>query len=323
MAEQIYNELAARNLVPKWFPQFKTSTEFAKYSNKIMQKINQLEQYRTSGPDRLYYTYNIAQEPKNKRLNRYVDILPFDHSLVELHNPPGYINASHLSSIGNFNQYIATQGPLPGTLFQFWQLVWEYEITVILMLTAETENGRIKCHRYWPKNKSVEFHEFNGVKISVKCVNEEFVLGNSTVKRTLIARKDKDERIIIQIQFMEWPDHKAVCAKVILDLISFVEEHSSGKPLLVHCSAGVGRTGTFCTIQSVLNYMKNVSKEVLPIEKTKWKDYELETLPALDFICFTINQFRNQRAVCVQSSSQLNLCYEAILLGILEMSKIY
>eukprot|EP00105_Crassostrea_gigas_P034363 XP_019918511.1 PREDICTED: receptor-type tyrosine-protein phosphatase beta [Crassostrea gigas] len=197
----------------------------------------------------------------NKLKNRYVNILPFDHSRVKLmlteDDDPStdFINANYLPGYKSQREYIATQGPIPGTIDDFWRMIWEQNVSIIVMLTLCKEEGRVKCEMYWPENihepkqygdlvvetvsnSTVNFYEFRIFKIK---------LGDTT-------------RSVKHFHFLQWKDFSAnVQNDVMIDFIKNVRNHirppDMNGPVVVHCSAGVGRTGTYCALDHLFQFV--------------------------------------------------------------------
>ncbi|KZF22708.1 hypothetical protein L228DRAFT_268093 [Xylona heveae TC161] len=248
--------------------------------------------------------------------NRYNNIWPFDHSRVKLQGVPqgscDYVNASYIKAPWSKKHYIATQAPIPATFDDFWRVVWEQNVRVIVMLTAEMEGGQLKCHPYW---KGKEFGALRLEALSERRVSLEAARStysgdrngsgfgrrkstqtdsSSTSKdigtpggeqRFIIVRKFSlfhtafpftPMREITQLQYSSWPDFGAPAHPS--DLLGLVDQcnavlratyspsmitqkgnspdPTSQSPILVHCSAGCGRTGTFCTVDSVIDMLK-------------------------------------------------------------------
>ncbi|GAB1287946.1 Tyrosine-protein phosphatase non-receptor type 22 [Apodemus speciosus] len=192
--------------------------------------------------DKIYPT-TVAQRPKNIKKNRYKDILPYDHSLVELSlltsdEDSSYINASFIKGVYGPRAYIATQGPLSTTLLDFWRMIWEYRILVIVMACMEFEMGKKKCERYWEAEKKKSDYKI----------------------RTLKAKFNSETRIIYQFHYKNWPDHDVPSSidpilQLIWDMRCYQEDDCV--PICIHCSAGCGRTGVICAVDYTWMLLKD------------------------------------------------------------------
>ncbi|XP_055966499.1 receptor-type tyrosine-protein phosphatase V-like [Sorex fumeus] len=203
-----------------------------------------------------------AQHPANAAKNRYPHVLPYDHSRVRLAQLEGephsdYINANFIPGHAHPQEFIATQGPLKRTLEDFWRLVWEQQIHMIVMLTVGMENGRVLCEHYWPADPNPVTHGHITVHLLAEepedeWTRREFQLQHST---------HQQERRVKQLQFTTWPDHGVPEAPTPLlaftELVRTQARASQGTgPILVHCSAGVGRTGTFVALLRLLQQLE-------------------------------------------------------------------
>jgi protein-tyrosine phosphatase len=225
-----------------------------------------------------------------------------------------------MESIHGLKRYIVTQGPLPKTADHFWEMIFQEKVGMIVMLTTETEGGRVKCHRYWPEpNGSTEIEM--EVPFTVKNVKEEKVMNGSTVHRIFELHCGEAVHQVDMIHFLAWPDHQSSDPLSLLQIIDLTNriytDRALTTPMVVHCSAGVGRTGTFCTVDSVLYHLKQ--KEAFPTQQSlpRFKEYDWEHLPQ-DLIILMVNHFRQQRICAVQSQVQFEMCYEAMLLRLHE-----
>ncbi|XP_019886087.1 receptor-type tyrosine-protein phosphatase N2 isoform X1 [Ooceraea biroi] len=211
----------------------------------------------------------IAESEANIKQNRPGAALPYDHSRVVLNdlanaNNSNYINASTIKSTDHDPRnpaYIATQGPLPQTTADFWQLVWEQGSVVIVMLTRLTEEGRAMCHRYWPEEGSELYHIYE-----VHLVSEHFWCDDYLVRSFYLKNLHTCEtRTVTQFHFLSWPeDTVPYSTKALLEFRRKVNKSYRGRscPIVVHCSDGAGRTGTYCLIDMVLNRMTKGAKEI-------------------------------------------------------------
>uniref|UniRef100_A0A8C4ZJF2 protein-tyrosine-phosphatase n=1 Tax=Gadus morhua TaxID=8049 RepID=A0A8C4ZJF2_GADMO len=232
--------------------------------------------------------------PENMEKNRYKDVLPYDVSRVVLQDQEDYINASHITvappSSGMCLRYIAAQGPLPHTCTHFWQCVWEQQTHTIIMLTTLTERGRTKCHQYWPHPAEVK--EYGCLRVS--CHSEECTLAYVTRCFTLTHTQRGEERAVTHLQYVAWPDHGVPDdPSDFLQFVNCVRDRRKGQEtLMVHCSAGIGRTGVLITMETALALLE----EGRPL-------YPLDVVRAL----------RDQRAMMVQTTCQFQFVCEAIL----------
>ena len=204
-------------------------------------------------------------EPCNYYLDRYSDIKPYSYNKVLINNGKGYINASPINIGEKENYFISTQGPKPETIEDFWTMVYENNSNVIVMLCNVMEGGRIKCENYWEKPQMKKF--------SVEIQNEEKSKMHTIRTLKLKIKEKNEERIINQIHFTAWPDHgipDISDGKVFQDFCEInqkVDElNNKNNPMIVHCSAGVGRTGTFVSmylLEKEINEQINAKKEYI------------------------------------------------------------
>ncbi|XP_069092215.1 tyrosine-protein phosphatase non-receptor type 13 isoform X3 [Pleurodeles waltl] len=196
----------------------------------------------------------IGQTKENRKKNRYKNILPYDSTRVPLGADGGYINASFINiSVGikEFS-YIACQGPLPSTLGDFWQMVWEQNCTVIAMMTQEVEGGKVKCQRYWPELSSKPMMVLDETLqlTLLKCHQlENFVIREFELEDV----QTGELRHISHLNFTAWPDHDTPTEpKKLLTFISYMRYIYTSGPIITHCSAGIGRSGTLICLDVVL-----------------------------------------------------------------------
>ncbi|XP_025106579.1 tyrosine-protein phosphatase non-receptor type 12-like isoform X3 [Pomacea canaliculata] len=192
-----------------------------------------------------------GQKDENIKKNRYKDILPRDDRRVVLSTIEGeagssYINATFIKGVDGENGYIAAQGPMLNTVNDFWRMLWEHKTEVIFMACRLIECGKQKCEKYWPDVGKTELFG----NIAVRTDSEETIQVDF-VMRKLTATKDGVSHSIIQFHFMGWPDHGTPASpKTLKDMIEYVRSYRQKKniPLVIHCSAGCGRTGTICAV---------------------------------------------------------------------------
>ena len=265
----------------------------------------------------------------NRKKNRYKDILPFDASRVVLSEYPGvpgsdYINANHIKGASGSNAYIAAQGPLPHTVNDFWRMVVETEVQVIVMACNETEAGKHKCERYWnePEEDGDEADEKQFGKYFVKTLKMREICPDFLV-RTMRLRWTPDEddkkkgsgggggqeeeRTVCQFHYSAWPDHGIpLQVKPLLEMVRLIRDCQASEtlPVLVHCSAGCGRTGTICAIDFIWGLLRTGKLT---------GDFSLFEL---------VRDMRRQRIAMVQTVDQYILVHRAVRELFLEQMRV-
>uniref|UniRef100_A0A7N6AFE5 protein-tyrosine-phosphatase n=1 Tax=Anabas testudineus TaxID=64144 RepID=A0A7N6AFE5_ANATE len=258
---------------------------------------------------KLLYPRKEGQKPENKSKNRYKNILPFDTTRVEISETdpdvPGsdYINANYIRV--NFvylflfcsgKVFIATQGCLQNTVIDFWKMVYQENTHVIVMTTKEMERGRNKCVRYWPDLHATK--EFG--KVLVRNVDEQRAQ-DYILRKLEVTRLDRKEplRYIWHYQYLSWPDHGVPNEPG--GVLWFLEEVNRTQssipdtgPIVVHCSAGIGRTGTIIVIDILIDI---INRQGL--------DCDID-------IPKTIQRVRQQRSGMVQTEAQYKFIYMAV-----------
>ncbi|XP_056000720.1 uncharacterized protein LOC125654825 isoform X5 [Ostrea edulis] len=245
---------------------------------------------------------NWGKQPYNTKKNRYRDIVPFDDSRVTIDEIEGeegsdYINASYIQNVHKSDAYIASQGPLPTTVDDFWRMVWEQRVRVILMACKEVEVGKKKCARYWPNSQDEDI-QYGTIHLHLQ---EENWFADDCVERTLEVKREgeNDRRIVSQFQYTGWPDHGIPDdIDVILTMIAKMREirsrDKSFDPVVVHCSAGCGRTGTICAV--------DYSWDVLKCGKLDC-DFHLYEI---------VREMREQRQSMIQTPDQYEMAHRCV-----------
>ncbi|KFV07710.1 Tyrosine-protein phosphatase non-receptor type 22 [Tauraco erythrolophus] len=264
------------------------------FADEFLKLKRQSTKYRS---DKIYPTA-ASEQPENIKKNRYKDILPFDHSRVELSlitsdEDSHYINANFIKGVYGPRAYIATQGPLPTTVIDFWRMIWEYEVLVVVMACMEFEMGKKKCERYWAEagGSPLQCGPF-----SVACEAEE--KKNEYVIRTLKVTLNEGIRTVHQFHYTNWPDHDVPSSiDPILELIGEIRRYQPDDniPICIHCSAGCGRPGVICAI----DYTQKLLKDgIVPV----------------NFSIFSlIQEMRTQRPSIVQTKEQYELVYDVVI----------
>ncbi|GFY46793.1 tyrosine-protein phosphatase non-receptor type 21 [Trichonephila inaurata madagascariensis] len=260
--------------------------------------------------------FTTALLPENASRNRFKDVFPYEENRVRLtptnENRTGYINASHLNvALGTTQRfYIAAQGPLPNTLYSFWQMVWEHHVLVIVMLTEVQEQGRDKCFPYWPQEdgNKLQIGEFQLVRNFSLC-SPTYV----TCSLTLCRVTSHQQRSLWHIQYTDWPDHS--CPQDTQGFIAFMSEVDAVRrhtlsslegsqctsPVVVHCSAGVGRSGAVILCDVMLFCLDHNQPVDLPKALTHLRLQRMltvQTLAQYKFVYSVLIQYlKNSRLI--------------------------
>ncbi|KAF2115833.1 hypothetical protein BDV96DRAFT_492197 [Lophiotrema nucula] len=402
MTEQMEDDL------PSWLGRAAAETDHGKLVSDKFLHIEKREQKRMQEAlsGNVVYGTPGGSSPSGKRFqiagvekgskNRYNNIWPYEHSRVKLQGVPDggcdYVNANHAKASWSNKRYITTQAPLPTTFNDFWDVIWQQDARVIVMLTAESEGGQTKAHNYWTggqyghlylsplgeRRASLEPSRIHnrqrdrpaiGQRRSTNppkpnlAAKEQNTPSPSSEQPFVIVRKftlansnEPFERLreITQLQYSSWPDfgapaHPAHLLGLIEQCDAVVRQVNgtsaasrpdppNGRPVVVHCSAGCGRTGTFCTVDSVIDMLKRQrqarnQRQSTPMELDKsspppvgkGKDMRTEGPEGnwamhdeYDLIEKTVEDFRHQRLSMVQSLRQYVLCYESVLEWLVE-----
>ncbi|XP_058159743.1 receptor-type tyrosine-protein phosphatase F isoform X9 [Dasypus novemcinctus] len=252
------------------------------------------QEYESIDPGQ-QFTWENSNLEVNKPKNRYANVIAYDHSRVILTSVDGvpgsdYINANYIDGYRKQNAYIATQGPLPETMGDFWRMVWEQRTATVVMMTRLEEKSRVKCDQYWPARGT---ETYGLIQVTLLDTVE---LATYTVRTFALHKSGSSEkRELRQFQFMAWPDHGV--PEYPTPILAFLRRVKACNPLdagpmVVHCSAGVGRTGCFIVIDAMLERMKH--------EKT------------VD-IYGHVTCMRSQRNYMVQTEDQYVFIHEALL----------
>ncbi|KAL5259539.1 hypothetical protein ACHWQZ_G009857 [Mnemiopsis leidyi] len=271
-------------------------------SDKYKLEFDQLKAHSdglmaTQGRDDGWLQYNRCK-------NRYKDILPYDKTRVRLpviKNIAGsdYINASHISGPEGYVNYIAAQGPLPGTVFDFWRMVWYNYATVIVMVCKEVEMGKNKCANYWGKGPGDALKRGN---FSVTLVSEK--QEESYIVRKLVLNCADVTREVFQYQYLNWPDRDVPTdGEPLNKMLTIVRDKcparpttgGPGSPIVIHCSAGCGRTGTVLAIDYI---------DILIRNQQLYKEFSLFEL---------VKKMRTERVAICQTKQQYGFVYYTAL----------
>ena len=229
-------------------------SEYKSHLNHLMCEFRMEEEYRALGSQKLRYDYDVAKLEINSHKNKYKLIYPYDNSRVMLasQTDSDYINASLIPGLHVSDTFIASQAPKPNTEGDFWQMIFEQRVTTIVMLTRVVELGKEKSTVYWPQEPGTSM--VYG-RVNVVLQKEENLTGY-TKRELVFTGPDNKNNKLTQFHYTAWPDHDV--PQLYNNLLSFTEMVKKHKkheisPLLVHCSAGVGRSGTFICLYNLLD----------------------------------------------------------------------
>nr|XP_061808759.1 tyrosine-protein phosphatase non-receptor type 2-like [Nerophis lumbriciformis] len=248
------------------------------------------------------HSYKVAKYPENRCRNRYRDVSPYDHSRVKLKNADNdYINASLVVMEEAQRRYILTQGPLRNTCGHFWLMIWEQKTKAIVMLNRVIEKGSEKCAQYWPMAEEREM-TFKDTRFLVTLLSEDVKSYYTTRVLELLNISTGEKREIHHFHYTSWPDFGVPesPASFLNFLLKVRESGALGAdhgPTVVHCSAGIGRSGTFSLVDTCLVLMDR-QKEALPLD-----------------IRGILLDMRKFRMGLIQTPDQLRFSFMAVLEG--------
>ncbi|XP_039996623.1 receptor-type tyrosine-protein phosphatase O isoform X2 [Xiphias gladius] len=254
----------------------------------------QFEELKSVGLD---LSHDAADLPVNRPKNRYTNILPYDFSrvkLISMHNDEGsdYINANYIPGYKHAKEYIATQGPLPETRNDFWKMVLQQKSPIIVMLTQCNERRRVKCDHYWPfTDEPVLYGE-----ISVEMLSENEA-PEWTIRKFRLGYADETQDVL-HLNYTSWPDHGVPTVNAIESILQFVhivrqQANRIKDPIVVHCSAGVGRTGTFIALDRLMQHIR---------------EHEFADILGM------VSEMRSHRLSMVQTEEQYVFIHQCVLL---------
>eukprot|EP01103_Thecamoeba_quadrilineata_P001641 TRINITY_DN11486_c0_g1_i1.p1 TRINITY_DN11486_c0_g1~~TRINITY_DN11486_c0_g1_i1.p1 ORF type:complete len:388 (+),score=52.07 TRINITY_DN11486_c0_g1_i1:52-1215(+) len=280
---------------------------------------------RTAGVGNHKFTFSLLSSNINK--NRYSDVKPSDHSRVVLpliSDQPGsdYINASFIDD----KNYISCQAPLPTTKSDFWRMIWETNCSLIVMLTNLTERNCVKADVYWPEFEG-EILELAGLHIQLTKIQN---FGGSTIRSFTIKNDNvlnhstemaNETRMVVQIQYTQWPDQGTPTSTIeigrILDYHDKIRNEPNSGPTVVHCSAGIGRSGSFIAADMLMRRMKLLmednsqkKKAVGSRDENRCFDEITPLLLPIRVLKGIVEKLREQRRGMVQTEEQYKFVYQ-------------
>ncbi|XP_058480724.1 receptor-type tyrosine-protein phosphatase O isoform X2 [Solea solea] len=254
----------------------------------------QFEELKSIGLD---LSHDAADLPVNRPKNRYTNILPYDFSrvkLISMHNDEGsdYINANYIPGYKHAKEYIATQGPLPETRNDFWKMVLQQKSPIIVMLTQCNERRRVKCDHYWPFTDEPYMYGEISVEMLSETESPEWI-----IRKFRLGYADESQDIL-HLNYTSWPDHGVPTVNAIESILQFVhivrqQANRTKDPIIVHCSAGVGRTGTFIALDRLMQHIR---------------EHEFADILGM------VSEMRSHRLSMVQTEEQYVFIHQCVLL---------
>ncbi|XP_025108226.1 receptor-type tyrosine-protein phosphatase mu-like isoform X5 [Pomacea canaliculata] len=241
----------------------------------------------------MHHPHEIGLKSENRNKNRFKALCAYDHSRVVLRRPKGdtntdYINASYIKGCSREKAYIATQGPRSNTVDDLWWMVWQENATQIVMLTKLIEGGKDKCEEYWPSVGTTKTYGHVTVTALKADTRADFVVRHFVVQ----SKKGGDQRTVSQYHYLVWPDHGVPSTYSLVSFWRYVKARAQGAIPVVHCSAGVGRTGTY------------IALDIAADLRSRGRNVNVKEI---------VSRLREDRTLMVQTEEQYKFLHEVIL----------
>mmetsp|Transcript_6227 Transcript_6227/g.13618 ORF Transcript_6227/g.13618 Transcript_6227/m.13618 type:complete len:371 (+) Transcript_6227:193-1305(+) len=255
-------------------------------------------------------SFNAAELSNNASKNRYVDVLPYDYNRIRISGDDDYINASQLvCEPGEQPEwcYIATQGPMTSTTSDFWKMVFEKRLPAVIMLTRTIENNHIKCADYYPADAG-ETSKFGNYRVTTLSVSPT---PSGITRREMQVKNHKTQEVhrLVHFHYHMWPDHGVPeSVDAILDLSGSLAKDACQNNVVVHCSAGIGRTGAFIALDIILRRVRCLAES--------GSVASVEQLKAALSVPTAVTNLRKQRRGMVQTLEQYQFIYKALLVAL-------
>ncbi|CAC5398797.1 PTPRK [Mytilus coruscus] len=251
-AENLYSNTETKNV----FSEYNISVGNLPNIAKIKRKHNAFKKEYSMLPMGSTLPHLEGEREENRKKNRFLTTFPYDHSRVKLetyNNSTDYINANYIKSYSKDKAYIATQGPKKITLSDFWQMIWQENVDRIIMVTKLVEGEKKKCEQYWPESthKLVLIGKFT-IKMLEEAENTVYTY------RCIQLSCENTDRTVHHFHFTKWPDHDVPDKTHLVNFYRKVKSRptNGSGPMVVHCSAGIGRTGTFLALDALYEHGK-------------------------------------------------------------------
>ncbi|XP_072173071.1 receptor-type tyrosine-protein phosphatase T-like [Diadema setosum] len=294
----VYQDVAAPSCIPIHELQAYIKNKKAEKGNGLIKEYHMLKSSQL-------HPWYVASKEQNKSKNRLKNIIAYDHSRVVLQTTDGdphsdYYNANYVNNYRGEKVFIASQAPNKASLTDFWRMIWQENVETIVMVTNLTEDGKDQCEQYWPmESLSINIGRFSIFSYKEQTYSDR-TIRELVVKQVRYALLDGEKRAVTQFHYLSWPDMGVPeYYTTLLDFVEAVLHHHAtmsptdrARPMLVHCSAGAGRTGTFLTLYNMLCMMQETGK--------------------VDIFGY-VNQMRENRIEMIQTQDQYVFIYNALL----------
>ncbi|XP_071501787.1 uncharacterized protein [Diadema antillarum] len=290
----VYQDVAAPSSIPISELQAYIKSKKAEKGNGLIKEYHMLKGSQL-------HPWYVASKEQNKSKNRFKNIIAYDHSRVVLETTDGdphsdYYNANYVHNYRGEKVFIASQAPNKATLTDFWRMIWQENVETIVMVTNLSEDGKDQCEQYWP----MESLSINIGKFSIFSYKEHTYSDRAIRELVVKQGRDGEKRAVTQFHYLSWPDIGVPeYYTTLLDFVEAVLHHHATmspadrtRPMLVHCSAGAGRTGTFLTLYNMLCMMQETGEA--------------------DIFGF-VNQMRENRIEMIQTQEQYVFIYNSLL----------
>ncbi|XP_059483041.1 receptor-type tyrosine-protein phosphatase alpha-like [Neocloeon triangulifer] len=221
-------------------------SDFEEYVEKAT-KTDLLKRQHELAPRGQTLPWLVGNDPTNKKKNRYNNLMAYDATRVVLEQFQGgssdYINASYIDGYKKPRAYIATQAPKKQTVVDFWQMIWQENVPVIVMLTNLIESNKVKCEKYWPDLQKSIIHGSLEIQNDIEEIFSDFIV------RTLNVSQGSASRTVVQMHYTGWPEEGVpFYPQSVATFAAKIANITNGLPIVVHCCSGISRTGVIVLV---------------------------------------------------------------------------